>query len=40
MVRKAPKPTKAGILKLLRNPNTPPQFKKYWSKYAKRRGWR
>ena len=39
MVRKAPKPTKKGVLKLLRNPKTPLGLKKYWREYAKRRGW-
>jgi len=39
MVRKAPKPTKAGVLKMLRNPRTPAGLKAYWRKYAKARGW-
>lgn len=39
MVRKAPRITKEGVLKLLRNPRTPAQLKKYWIKVAKRRGW-
>jgi len=30
--RKAPKITKEGIKKLLKNPKTPPQLKAYWKK--------
>jgi hypothetical protein len=30
--RKAPKMTKETIKKLLKNPKTPPQLKKYWKK--------
>lgn len=31
-MRKGPKITKATALKIVRNPNTPPQLKKYWKK--------
>ena len=33
--RKAPKMTKETIRKLLANPRTPPQLKKYWRKKLK-----
>jgi len=35
MARKPPKMTKETIRKILRNPKTPPQFKKYWRKRLK-----
>lgn len=36
--RKPPTITKAGIRKLLANPRTPPQLKKYWRKRLKEMG--
>jgi hypothetical protein len=30
--RKAPKITKATAMKIIKNPKTPPQLKKYWKK--------
>jgi len=37
--RKAPTPTKEGVLKMLKNPKTPAGLKKYWRAFAKKRGW-
>ncbi len=39
MVRKAPKMTKAIILKIIRNPKTPNGLKTYWKKIARQRGY-
>jgi hypothetical protein len=38
-MRKAPKMTKAVVMKIIRNPNTPKGLKAYWKKVAKKRGY-
>ena len=30
---------KQAIMKMIRNKRTPPQLKKHWTSYARKRGW-